>query len=65
MNKERIRMPWEKELLKPKSKRRPKKATYVVIRDNHASIPVDRHSLAQRMAYGYSLMALDGDERYE
>jgi hypothetical protein len=47
-----------------KTRGRPKKATHVLPKDIQAAIPVDRHSLAQRLAYGYSLMALDG-ESYE
>ena len=51
-----------------KKRGRPRKtaqrATHVSQTDIRAAIPVDRHSLSQRLAYGYSLMAMDG-ENYE
>jgi hypothetical protein len=64
MNKERIRMSWEKA-----QRGRPKKETHGPQTDIRASIPVDRHSVNQRLSYGFSVMARGEDgvygERYE
>ena len=52
-------------LQRGRKKSGPKRKTHVSQTDIRAAIPVDRHSLADRLAYGYSLMSMGDGERYE